>query len=543
MDDRQAYQIKIALFRSDPLVWRTVVIPKDATLDELHECIQLLFGWMDIHDYYFEQIKSQKKYVRFPDDWNDGERVKPISSIQITLHECFMVGDQWKYVYDMENDWCHDLWIVKEVTLEKAGEPQLVEWAEDNLAENADAGVTGFYEKQAICEQADHPQHRQMREWMETQHRPFDAEAVQHALTALRYERIALPPAVMIADCCESLFALTNYETLIRVQFHDQHYDVLFIDHDDEERNIQIFRSEADFLDSYLAACDRTSIHPLYQNGYVLHFPCDADFALEEFPEEMLEPQLLRYERGKGNTVVSKEEFDELFTLLEFLAHMQGFWEHHLGYLPDLHEAMILNVVRKGNHVQSEMRSYHPMLKKSRLQLGKNAQAALTQGKDSDECLQMNLLPIPDLVSGDSDYAFYIAATGKKTGFLHRLHTNQKNAAMKEVRDQFITYMMEYGIPKEIDVEDQHLYQMLIQVCKDLKVKILWKAADPEILSEQFEEAMCEQNPISALDQRMLESLAHLSEAELLAYVEQQPDEKIKKILKQLLYMSLFRKE
>ena len=155
----------------------------------------------------------------------------------------------------------------------------------------------------------------------------------------------------------------------------------------------------------------------------------------------------------------------------------------------------------------------------------------------------MNLLPIPDLVSGDSDYAFYIASTGKKTGFLHRLHTNQKNAAMKEVRDQFITYMMEYGIPKEIDVEDQHLYQMLIQVCKDLKVKILWKAADPEILSEQFEEAMCEQNPISALDQRMLESLAHLSEAELLAYVEQQPDEKIKKILKQLLYMSLFRKE
>lgn len=543
MDDRKAYQIKIALFRSDPLVWRTLSVPKDATLDELHECIQILFGWMDIHEYYFEQIKSQKKYARIPDEWNDADALKPQSSFQISLQECFAVGDQWKYVYDMENNWCHDLWIIKEVTLRNAGEPELIEWEQDNLAENPGNGVTGFYKKMAISQQPQHPQYQQMREWLETQHQPFDENAVQHSLAALRYERIALPPAMMLADMCESLFALTDYETLIRVQFEDQYYDVFFVDHDDEERNIQIFRSEADFLDSYLATCERTVIHPLYQNGYVLHFPCFGDMADGDYPEELLEPQLLHYVAGKGEESVSKEEFNELFTLMEFLAHMQDFWEQHFGCLPDLHEAIMLEVSRKGSHVCFQLVAYHPDLKKSRLQLGNKALAQLAQAKQSKERLHINLLPIPDLVSDDSEYTFYIAATGKKSGFLHRLHTHKKNAVMKEVREHILTYMREYGIPKEICVEDRHLYKMLERICEDLNVKVSWQEVDQAVISEQFEEAMLEQNPISELDQDLLASLSQLTEAELIAYIEQQPDEKMKKILKQLLYMSLFNKE
>ena len=542
MDDRQAYQIKIVLFRSDPLVWRTLAIPKDATLDELHECIQVLFGWKNIHDYYFEQIKLQKKYVRFPEEWDDEDHALLEPSLEVSLDECFAVGDHWKYVYDMENDWCHDLWIVKEVTLKNSGEPRLVEWAEDNLAEDSEYGVAGFYEKQGISEQPNHPRYQEMRDWMQDNHQPFEPDAVQHKLMALRYERISIPPSVIMADCCESLFTLTGEQALIRVFYQNEYYYLFLVNREDEERNIQIFRSRKDFNDSYFASYEHTTIHALYQNGYVLHFPSEMEFGLDEIPLEMLEPQMVRYERGKGEFEISYEEFEELYSLLKFLAFMEPYWEEHIGYLPDLQEGLLMNVIREGNQVHSDLRLYEPSLRKSRVQLGKRAMKALAQAKRSQEHLIMNLLAIPDLINDDAEYTFYIAASGKKTGFLHLLHTNEVNGVMMEIRDDLVKYMIDYGIPQEIDVEDRHLYMMLTQVCKDLDVAINWKSSDQDILSEQFDEAIREQNPLSALDQELLESLMHLSEAELMDYIEEQSDEKVKKILKQLVYMNLFHK-
>lgn len=541
MNDQQAFQITITLDNSDPLVWRTLAIPKDATLDELHQCIQILFGWMDIHDYYFEQVRNEQKYAFFIDDDFSGEE-KTMSSSQTVLSGCFVIGEQWKYVYDVDHCWSHDIQIIGEVKLHSAGEPELIAWEQDNLAENADSDPIDFDEKRAILRQPKHPQYPQMREWWEKHHQSFDEKTVKHLLAALHYERIALSPVMMLADMCESLFTITERETLIRVRLHHEYYDVLFVDHEDE-RNIQIFRKEADFLDSYLASYDCASIHPLYQNGYVLHFPNFGDMSIEELPEELWEPQLLYYQSGKGEHSVDQDEFDELFNLIDFLNHMQGIWEKHLGSLPDLQESMILSVVREPNHVRSQFVTYYPDLPKSRMRLGKKDQEQLAQGKHSKERLQMNLLPIPDLMSADNDYTFYISATGKRTGFLHRLHAKEKRAAMKEIREQFVTYMKEYGVPMEVSVEDRHLYRMLEQLCKDLSVTVLWQESDQAAVAEQFEEAMQEQNPTEELDQELLASLAHLSEAELIAYLDKQPEDKMKKILKQLLYMSMFNKE
>lgn len=202
----------------------------------------------------------------------------------------------------------------------------------------------------------------------------------------------------------------------------------------------------------------------------------------------------------------------------------------------------MMYVARSGNQVHSELRYYEPVLKKSRIQLGKKAMSALACAKRSQERLNMNLLAVPDLINEDYEYTFYIAASGMKTGFLHRLHSRKKHEVMKEVRDHVVTYMAEYGIPKTIDVDDRHLYMMLTQICKDLKVKIYWGPAVQEVLSEQFEEAIREQNPLSDMDQDLLEALAQMSEDELVEYVEQQPDEKMKKLLKQLVYLNLFHK-
>ncbi len=50
----KAFQIKIELIDSEPLIWRRVVIPADVTFRRLHDTIQFSMGWRDYHLYEFE---------------------------------------------------------------------------------------------------------------------------------------------------------------------------------------------------------------------------------------------------------------------------------------------------------------------------------------------------------------------------------------------------------------------------------------------------------------------------------------------------------
>jgi hypothetical protein len=47
--DRQvnAYQLRIALHRTGPHIWRGVVVRSGSTLGQLHQTVQALFGWAD----------------------------------------------------------------------------------------------------------------------------------------------------------------------------------------------------------------------------------------------------------------------------------------------------------------------------------------------------------------------------------------------------------------------------------------------------------------------------------------------------------------
>ena len=45
MDSNHGYVLRIELVGSEPLVWRRLQIPNDASFHELHKCMQVLFGW------------------------------------------------------------------------------------------------------------------------------------------------------------------------------------------------------------------------------------------------------------------------------------------------------------------------------------------------------------------------------------------------------------------------------------------------------------------------------------------------------------------
>jgi hypothetical protein len=48
-----AYQLRIALRRTSPHIWRRVVVRSDSTLGQLHRTVQALFGWADSRPHRF----------------------------------------------------------------------------------------------------------------------------------------------------------------------------------------------------------------------------------------------------------------------------------------------------------------------------------------------------------------------------------------------------------------------------------------------------------------------------------------------------------
>ena len=47
------YQLHIALRRTSPHLWRRVLVRSNSTLRQLHQTVQALFGWSDLHPHQF----------------------------------------------------------------------------------------------------------------------------------------------------------------------------------------------------------------------------------------------------------------------------------------------------------------------------------------------------------------------------------------------------------------------------------------------------------------------------------------------------------
>ncbi len=47
--EAQIYQLRVVLRGISPLVWRRFLVRDDSTLAQLHEVLQVAFGWDDEH--------------------------------------------------------------------------------------------------------------------------------------------------------------------------------------------------------------------------------------------------------------------------------------------------------------------------------------------------------------------------------------------------------------------------------------------------------------------------------------------------------------
>lgn len=96
------YVCKIVMEDTHPPVWRRVVVPERITFREMHEIIQILFGWEDMHLHGFEIPADHICIDEEEDFWGDHYTESE------TLIDSFFKNYKWvRYTYDFGDDWRH----------------------------------------------------------------------------------------------------------------------------------------------------------------------------------------------------------------------------------------------------------------------------------------------------------------------------------------------------------------------------------------------------------------------------------------------------
>ncbi|MBY0380257.1 MAG: plasmid pRiA4b ORF-3 family protein [Burkholderiales bacterium] len=118
----EIYQLKITALGIKPSIWRTILIPANATFLDLHDVIMLLFGFEDVHLFAFSDNGGYADQIG---DGSDGTK----SATKVKLFQKFTDIDKMNYTYDFGDDWNFSIVLQKTLPLTKdAIYPQCIKW-------------------------------------------------------------------------------------------------------------------------------------------------------------------------------------------------------------------------------------------------------------------------------------------------------------------------------------------------------------------------------------------------------------------------------
>jgi len=90
--------------RHQPVIWRRLLVRSDSTVAQLHEALQVAFGWGDDHLNRFE-IRGREYAV-----YRDGGGMIGIDARGVHLDSLHLRRlERFSYEYDFGDSWIHDL--------------------------------------------------------------------------------------------------------------------------------------------------------------------------------------------------------------------------------------------------------------------------------------------------------------------------------------------------------------------------------------------------------------------------------------------------
>jgi Plasmid pRiA4b ORF-3-like protein len=122
----EVVQLKVALARVRPPIWRRVMMPATAALGDLHEVIQVLFGWDGDHLHLFQKGKK-----RYGDPFVNLEGTGDEDTVRV--RDAMAPGGMIAYTYDLGACWEHEITLEATVPRDQSHDyPLCVEFRGDS---------------------------------------------------------------------------------------------------------------------------------------------------------------------------------------------------------------------------------------------------------------------------------------------------------------------------------------------------------------------------------------------------------------------------
>ncbi|MFA9422402.1 MAG: plasmid pRiA4b ORF-3 family protein [Sedimentibacter sp.] len=197
----KAYQIKIELIDSQPLIWRRVIVPADVTFKRLHDTIQLSMDWWDRHVYEFEFPEEKLRIINDEEVYGENKfykkkykKSKPTKEedpfgiidrmIETTIRQPQTIKidkyienyKTFKYLYDFGDGWRHKIELENIMNDYKFGYPTIIEGEGDCPPEDV-GGIYGYADFLEAWNNPENEEHERMKIWGESQYyRKFDID-------------------------------------------------------------------------------------------------------------------------------------------------------------------------------------------------------------------------------------------------------------------------------------------------------------------------------------------------------------------------------
>lgn len=187
-------------------VWRRFSVPMNYTFTQLHDCLQIMFGYSDreqyefvIEDpkmritvdsdlyesYLFLKSDAGKAYLaeKAEEGFNVDNSVEVVWAEDLPLDPMTLKHRQFHYIYDFSDDWTYDIELVD--IIEDGPDVPVVREGLGNAPFEACGGFDGYYELVDILTTPEHPDNESIRVWTEEMgYRFYDHDDVNDALQA-----------------------------------------------------------------------------------------------------------------------------------------------------------------------------------------------------------------------------------------------------------------------------------------------------------------------------------------------------------------------
>ena len=177
------YQLKVTLRHVRPPVWRRIQVRGDATLDKLHQTLQIAMGWTESH---MHQFVADGVFYGQPDpdlDFNvASERRTRLCDVVSDVRDRFI------YEYDFGDGWEHELLVEEILQPEpRTSYPRCIKGKRNCPPEDV-GGPWGYANFLQALHDENHPMHAEYQDSVDDSFDPdeFDLEAVNDYLKTIR---------------------------------------------------------------------------------------------------------------------------------------------------------------------------------------------------------------------------------------------------------------------------------------------------------------------------------------------------------------------